>query len=112
MTSQRQREEFDELLAAAKDVPAFVSIGDQRGQLLREELFSAAGGAQNSSFLKERAEVFGRDFERDGSASIWYMCCSVGVSAGSFLRQEQGRVRLSRQSMLQTVHTPRMWRSS
>jgi|ERR1700729_2527754 hypothetical protein len=96
MTSQRQREEFDELPAAAKEVPAFVGIGDQRGQLLREELFSA-GGAQNSSFLKKRAEVFGRDFERDallfnsahsvddGSASIWYMCCSAGVSAGSFL---------------------------
>jgi hypothetical protein len=73
MTSQRRREEFDGLLAAAKDVPAFAGIGDQRGQLLREELFSAAGDAQNSSFLKERAEMFGRvDPEGDGS-----LACSV-----------------------------------
>jgi len=43
MTSHRQREELDELLAAVNDVPALAGVGDQVGQLLREELFSAAG---------------------------------------------------------------------
>jgi flagellar motility protein MotE (MotC chaperone) len=48
MTSQRQREELDELLAAVNDVPALAGAGDQVGQLLREELFTAAGDTQRT----------------------------------------------------------------
>jgi hypothetical protein len=48
MTSQRQRDELDELLAAVNGVPALGGVGDQVGQLLREELFSAAGDTQRT----------------------------------------------------------------
>ena len=48
MTSQRQCEELDELLAAVNDVPALTGAGDQVGRLLREELFSAAGDTQRT----------------------------------------------------------------
>jgi flagellar motility protein MotE (MotC chaperone) len=48
MTSQRQREELDELLAAVSNVPALADAGDQVGQLLREELFGAAGDTQRT----------------------------------------------------------------
>jgi hypothetical protein len=48
MTSQRQREELDELLAAVNDVPALAGTDDQVGRLLREDLFSGAGDTQRT----------------------------------------------------------------